>query len=130
VIQKLWFWGEELHITPDELNNNLFPAVNKDRNNAIYRPACIGSKELLDDLLGASKETQLNTKDVRKLLVVCRLEQCSSTRLSRDIGNDMAEGWRSAAKSTWVKDVLLLYQYKEGQIAWYVALFGNYIGLF
>jgi hypothetical protein len=55
VIQKLWLWGEELHITPHELNNNIFPAVNKKRNNAIYWPAFTGRKELLDDLLGVSK---------------------------------------------------------------------------
>ena len=29
-------------------------------------------------------------------------------------------------KSTQVKDVLLLDQYKEGQIAWHVAVFGDY----
>jgi hypothetical protein len=55
VIQKLWFWSEELHITPHELNINIFTALNKKGNNAIYQPARTGSKELLDDLLGASK---------------------------------------------------------------------------
>jgi hypothetical protein len=40
----------------------------------------------------------------------------------------MAVGWRSAAKSTRVKDILLLDQYREGRIAWHAAVFGDYAG--
>jgi hypothetical protein len=39
----------------------------------------------------------------------------------------MAVGWRSAAKSTRFKDVILLDQYKEGQIAWHVVVFEDYV---
>ena len=41
----------------------------------------------------------------------------------------MAVRCRSAAKSTGVKDVLLLDQYKEGQIAWHVAVSADYVGV-
>jgi len=38
-------WAEELHISPEELKNNLFLAINGDGNTAIYRAACTGSEE-------------------------------------------------------------------------------------
>jgi hypothetical protein len=50
-------------------------------------------------------------------------------QLSRYIGKDIAVSWRSAAKSTRAKDVLLLDQYKEGQMAWHVAVLGDYVGV-
>lgn len=62
-------WAEELHISPDELNNDLFLTTNRDGNTVIYRAACTGSEESLEDLLGVSKEEQLNPIVLKKLLV-------------------------------------------------------------
>jgi len=62
-------WPEQLHISPDELKNNLFLTINRDGNTTIYRAACTGSEELLEDLLSVSKEKQLNPNVLKKLLV-------------------------------------------------------------
>ena len=62
-------WPEELHISPDKLKNNLFLTIYSDGNTAIYLAACTGSEELLEELLGASKEKQLNPDFLKKLLV-------------------------------------------------------------
>jgi len=42
----------------------------------------------------------------------------------------MVTAWRSATKSTQVKDILLLDQNKEGKIAWHVAVFGDCVGVY
>jgi hypothetical protein len=63
-------WAEELHISPEELKNYLFLTINRSGNTAIYRATCTGSEELLEDLLGVSKEKQLNPDVLKKLLVV------------------------------------------------------------
>jgi hypothetical protein len=68
-------WAEGLHISPDELKNNLFLSLNRDGNTFIYRAACTGIEELLEDLLGVSRKKQLHPDVLKKLLVAARSRQ-------------------------------------------------------
>jgi len=64
LLLKIWVWGKEVQLKPNDIKNKLLLAEDKDGYNARHRKAESGTLELLQTLWDWAKEMELNPQEL------------------------------------------------------------------
>jgi ankyrin repeat protein len=133
ILEKLWAWGKEAQLSPEELKGKLLLAKNREGETAWHLAAEEGHEKILEKLWAWGKEAQLSPEELEDKLLLAKnfWENTAWHRAAKGGHKKISQklwAWGKEAQLSLkeLKEKLLLATDKYGQTVWHLAAEGGH----